>query len=102
MIVAGGLAAHWSSRSVAIVMPCFVLTGAFPFLLGATLTLLALVALEARRWRSFGAGSALAAAAGPLACVLLAVVGRRLRPRRPVARQVARPAPVDPRHPRGR
>jgi hypothetical protein len=69
-----GEAARWSNRSMAVVMPCFVLTGAFPFLLGAALALLAFVALEGRRWRMFGALTALSAAASPLAFLLLAVV----------------------------
>jgi hypothetical protein len=69
-----GSAARWSNRSMAIVMPCFVLTGAFPFLLGAALSLWAVVALEGRRWWTFGVLSALSAAASPLAFLLLAVV----------------------------
>jgi hypothetical protein len=69
-----GPAARWSNRSMAIVLPCFVLTAAFPFLLGATVGLLALIALDARRWRTFAALSALAAASSPLAFLLLGVV----------------------------
>jgi hypothetical protein len=69
-----GSAARWSNRSMAIVMPGFVLTGAFPFLLGAALALVAVAALDSRRWWAFGVLSALAAAASPLAFVLLGVV----------------------------
>jgi hypothetical protein len=69
-----GAVARWSNRSSAIVLPCFVLTAAFPFLLGATVGLLAVLALERRRWPIFAALSALAAAASPLAFLLLAVV----------------------------
>ncbi len=69
-----GAEARWSNLSMAVVMPCFVLTGAFPFLLGATLSLLALAALEARRWPLFALLCGLSAAASPLAFLLLAVV----------------------------
>jgi hypothetical protein len=69
-----GPAARWSNLSMTVVLPGFVLTGAFPFLLGATLSLLALVALERRRWPAFAALAALSAAASPLAFLLLGVV----------------------------
>jgi hypothetical protein len=59
---------------MAVVLPCFVLTGAFPFMLGATLSLLAIAAVDRRRWGTFAALSALTAAASPLAFLLLAVV----------------------------
>lgn len=76
-LVAGrrwGAQARWSSRSVAVVVPAFVLSAAFPFLLGAALALAALLALQGRRWSIFGALCLLAAAASPLAFVLLGLV----------------------------
>ncbi|MDX6664099.1 MAG: hypothetical protein QOG68_305 [Solirubrobacteraceae bacterium] len=69
-----GTAGRWSIRSFAVVMPAFVLTAAFPFLLGAALALLAILALQDRRWWIFAVLCALAAAASPLAFVLLGVV----------------------------
>ena len=65
--------ARWASRSMAIVLPGFVLTGAFPFLLGFSLGLLALLAAGRRRWPEFAALCALAAAASPLAFVFVAI-----------------------------
>lgn len=69
-----GAAARCANRSLAIVMSCFVLTGAFPFLLGMALSMLGLMALEARRWRTFAALAALSAAASPVAFLLGALV----------------------------
>lgn len=66
-----GDAATWASRSAAVVVPGFVLTAAFPFLLGAALALLSILALGSRRWVLFGLLCALAAAASPLAFLLL-------------------------------
>src|SRR5947209_8219492 len=48
-----GSASVWASRSAAIVIPGFLLTAAFPFLLGAALALLALLALRSRRLALF-------------------------------------------------
>lgn len=89
-----GGAATWASRSAALVVPGFVLTAAFPFLLGATLALLSILALGSRRWWLFGVLCALAAAASPLAFLLLGLsivgiaVGERWD-RRSVAAAVA-------------
>jgi hypothetical protein len=69
-----GESARWSIRSVAVMLPAFVLTAAFPFLLGAALSLLAILALQARRWPAFAILCVLAAAASPLAFVLLGMV----------------------------
>ena len=69
-----GDSARWSSRSAAVVLPAFVLSAAFPFLLGATLSLLAILSLQARRWPAFAVLCVLAAAASPLAFLFLALV----------------------------
>jgi hypothetical protein len=69
-----GPTARWSSRTFAVVWAGIVLSGAFPFALGAALALLALWALQTgSRWR-FGALGALTVAASPLAFLLLALV----------------------------
>src|SRR5204863_9182785 len=66
-----GPRARWSSRTFAVVWAGIVLSAAFPFALGAALALLALWALQARRpWR-FAGLAALAAAASPVAFLLL-------------------------------
>jgi hypothetical protein len=69
-----GESARWPARSVAVVLPAFVVTGAFPFMLGASFSLLAILALQGRRWPAFAILSALAAAASPLAFALLGTV----------------------------
>ncbi len=69
-----GPAARWSGRTFAIVWAGIVLSAAFPFALGCALALLALWAIQARRpWR-FAGLAALAAAASPVAFLLLAVI----------------------------
>jgi hypothetical protein len=69
-----GPAARWSSRTFAIVWAGIIISAAFPFALGAALALLALWALQARRpWR-FAGLAALAAAASPIAFLLLALI----------------------------
>src|SRR3954451_11729316 len=69
-----GRPARWSSRTFAVVWAGVVLSGAFPFLLGAALGLLALWALQAgARWR-FAALAIPPVAASPLAILLLPVV----------------------------
>jgi hypothetical protein len=69
-----GPTVRWSSRSFAVIWAGFILTGAFPFALGAALALIALVQLQAgRRW-SFAALAVLTLAADPVALVLLIVV----------------------------
>jgi hypothetical protein len=69
-----GPRARWSSRTFAVVWAGIVLSAAFPFALGSALALLALWALQARRpWR-FAGLAALAAAASPIAFLLLVIV----------------------------
>jgi hypothetical protein len=69
-----GQTARWSSRTFSVVWAGVVLSGAFPFTLGAALALLALCSLQAgARWR-FGALALLTIAASPLAFLLLTVV----------------------------
>jgi hypothetical protein len=69
-----GSTARWSSRTFAVVWAGIVLSGAFPFMLGVPLGLLALWALQrGARWR-FGALAALTLAASPLSFLLLTVV----------------------------
>ena len=69
-----GPIARWSSRSFAVIWAGFILTGAFPFALGAALALIALAELQSgRRW-SFAALAVLTLAADPVALVLLIVV----------------------------
>ena len=69
-----GPTARWSSWTFAVVWAGVVLSGAFPFALGAALALLAIWALQTgSRWK-FGALAALTAAASPLAFLLLALV----------------------------
>ena len=69
-----GPTARWSSRTFSVVWAAALLSGAFPFALGAALALLALWALQAgARWR-FGALALLTIAASPLAFLLLTVV----------------------------
>lgn len=63
----------WSARSFAVVMPAFLLSAAFPFALGASLGLLALVALQARRWAGFALFAVASLASSPLAFLLLAL-----------------------------
>jgi hypothetical protein len=73
-----GEAARWPTRSIAVMLPALVLTAEFPFLLGAALSLLAILALQARRWPAFAILSTLAAAASPLAFALLGIVALAL------------------------
>jgi hypothetical protein len=68
-----GAQARWASRSMAIVLPGIVLTGAFPFLLGFSLGLVALLAAGRRQWPAFATLCALAAAASPLAFAFVAI-----------------------------
>jgi hypothetical protein len=69
-----GQPARRASVGMAIVLPAFVLTAAFPFLLGLVLGLLALLAASGRRWLVFVLLCVLVAAASPLAFALLGVV----------------------------
>ena len=69
-----GAPARLARLGMGVVLPLFVLTGAFPFLLGLVLGLLALVAAIGRRWSGFAALCVLAAAASPLAFALLGVL----------------------------
>jgi hypothetical protein len=69
-----GSAARWSGRAFALVWPGVILTGEFPFALGAALALVALLALQrGRRWIA-AVVIVLVLAASPVAFVLLAVV----------------------------
>ena len=69
-----GPRARWSSRTFAVVWAGIIVSAAFPFALGAAFALLALWALQARRpWR-FAGLAALAAAASPVAFLLLALI----------------------------
>jgi hypothetical protein len=69
-----GDAARWSSRSFAVVWPGVVLSGAYPFALGAAFALLALWAVQSHaRWR-FPVFTVLCFAASPLAFGLLALL----------------------------
>ncbi len=69
-----GPRARWSSRTFAVVWAGIIISAAFPFALGAALAMLALWALQARRpWR-FAGLTALAAAASPIAFLLLALI----------------------------
>ncbi len=69
-----GPSARWSSRTFAVVWAGIVLSAAFPFALGSALALLALWALQARKpWR-FAGLAALAAAASPVAFLLLVLI----------------------------
>jgi hypothetical protein len=81
-----GPQARWSSRAFAVVWAGIVLSAAFPFVLGAALALLALLALQARRPWLFAALAGLTAAASPIAFLLLVLIvvglaiGRRADP----------------------
>jgi hypothetical protein len=69
-----GAPARWSSRSFAVVWAAVVFSAVFPFVLGCTLALLALWALQAgARWR-FTLLVVLTLVASPLAFLLLVVV----------------------------
>jgi len=69
-----GSASRWAVRAFAVVWSGVLITGEYPFALGITLALLALLAFRAgRRW--VGAGlTVLVLAASPVALVLLTVV----------------------------
>jgi hypothetical protein len=69
-----GPQARWSSRTFAVVWAASVLTGAFPFALGAALALLAVLALQRRYIWRFALLCVLTTAASPLAFLLLALI----------------------------
>jgi hypothetical protein len=69
-----GPAARWSNRSFAVVWAGVVLSGAFPFALGAALALLALWAVQMGARGRFAVLAALTLAASPVAFALLAVM----------------------------
>jgi len=75
-----GPIARWSSRTFAVVWAGMVLSGAFPFALGATLALFALWALQAGSRGRFSILATVTLLASPVAFVLLVVVlaGRAL------------------------
>ena len=86
-----GHAVRWSNRSFAVVWAGIVLSGAFPFALGAAFVLLALIALQAGARGRFALLAALTLAASPVAFVLLAVLlgGTAIASRLPRAQLVA-------------
>src|SRR6185437_2095744 len=65
-----GPAARWSNRSFAVVWAGIVLSGAFPFALGAALALLALWAVQTGARGRFAVLTALTLAASPVAFAL--------------------------------
>ena len=69
-----GPASRWSSRSFAVVWAGVVLSGAYPFALGATFALLALWALQSRARLRFAVLTVLCFAASPLAFALLVLL----------------------------
>ncbi len=69
-----GPAARWSSWSFAVVWAGVVLSGAYPFALGATFALLALWALQSRGRLRFAVLTVLCFAASPLAFALLVLL----------------------------
>jgi hypothetical protein len=69
-----GATARWSSRTFAVVWAGVVLSGAFPFTLGAATALVALWLLQSGRRACFVPFAALTLAASPLAFLLLTVV----------------------------
>jgi len=86
--------ARWASRSFAPVWAAAVLSGAFPFMLGAAFALLALCALQTREGWRFGALAALTAATSPVAFLLLGVVGAGCGLPRALSRSLVLPAVV--------
>ena len=69
-----GSASRWANRSFAVVWAGVILSGAFPFALGAALALLALWARQIGRIGRFALLTARVLAASPVAFVLLAVI----------------------------
>ena len=69
-----GTAARWASRAFAVVWPCYVLSGAFPFALGVAFALLALCALQAGRRVTFLCLVVLTVATSPVSFLLLCMV----------------------------
>jgi hypothetical protein len=69
-----GPQARWSARVFALVWGAFVLSGAFPFMLGAALALVSLWLLQRGRRRWFAASAILTLLASPLAFAFLLVV----------------------------
>ena len=69
-----GPAARWPTLAFAVVWPCVLLSGAFPFALGSALMLAALCVLQRRRLGWFALLALLTLAASPLAFAFLAVV----------------------------
>ena len=91
-----GEQSKWSIRAFALVWAVLVLSGAYPFMLGSALALVALSALQRRRRAAFAAGALGTLAASPLAFLLLVVVlaGVALARRRDAASLVAPAAAV--------
>jgi hypothetical protein len=90
-----GTDARWAWRTFAVVWAGMVLTAAYPFALGMTLALLALLALQAGRSVRFSCFAVLTVAASPLAFLLLSVVlAAVVLERRPQGIRLLRPAAV--------
>jgi hypothetical protein len=69
-----GHASRWSSLAFAVVWAGIVLSGAYPFALGATFALLAIWALQSRARLAFAVLTVLCFAASPLAFALLTLL----------------------------
>jgi hypothetical protein len=69
-----GEAARWSSRTFALMLPAYLLSGGFPFALGTAFAMFALRATQRRRWPAFVALTAATAAASPLTFLLFSLV----------------------------
>src|SRR6188472_3441828 len=90
-----GPAATWSCRTFAVVWGGITLTAEFPFALGAAIALLSLWALQSGRRIVFAVLAIAAAAASPLAFLLLCVVLAGLwLDRRPARSELAVPLGV--------
>jgi hypothetical protein len=68
-----GPTARWASRAFAVLWAGLVVSGAYPFALGAAIAFLALAAGQRRHTRGFALLAALTLAASPLAFVFLGV-----------------------------
>jgi hypothetical protein len=69
-----GRVARWAAWAFAVALATSVVSAAFPYVLGVAFALVALAALQSRRFKTFGGFVAAAFCASPLAFVLLLVV----------------------------
>ncbi len=85
-----GRAAHRTSLIFAVALAASLLSAAYPYMLGMAFALVALAALQARRYTTFGLLVVATFAASPLAFLLLALVlaAAQLRARRLLGRGV--------------